>query len=158
MLPRGSQQYGPSSGHEAAPNAGVPYIPYMVYPHPQMQYPYPPQTNMSMAGPPHMVYPAAPAKYPPQSPLQVPPVPPRRPLPKSPELKEDKQVAETDDILATDGVDAGGLAEVLKPLPPPLEPEKLPSAKIAAVMSSTRKDGESIVLLFSSACSCFMLH
>ena len=144
MMPRGTPHYGPSYGHEAAPNGGLPYppAPYMIYPHQTMQYPYPPATNLTMPGPPHMIYPGS-MKYPSQSQATVPPVPPRKSLkkPPPPPATVDKKVVKTNDVLDGTSGATGLLDEVLKPLPAPLEPEKLPSAKMAAVNAVNKTDG-----------------
>lgn len=137
-MPRGSQHYSPSYGHEAAPNAG--YTPYMIYPHQQLHYPFP-QANMAMPGAPHMIYPGA-MKYPTEGCYpQVPPVPPRK---KKSSTTDQKSPMSGDMLDSPDG-ESGSLHELLRPLPPPLEPEKLPSAKVAAVKYATRNDGNDTI-------------
>ncbi|KAL4228663.1 Calcium binding and coiled-coil domain (CALCOCO1) like [Mactra antiquata] len=140
----GKYPYVMYPGHEASPNPGMPYGQWQpMYPAPgPIQYPYPPAQQQAP-----LVYPHH-TSYSTMGPTQnqgPPPVPPRTHAPAKPKDSPQSKVDNNDLFVEADStfndvpeVDNWEISEQpLKPLPKPLEPEQLPTAKVAKIRSAT---------------------
>lgn len=139
MLPRGPssppQGFRYMGEYQPVPSRQAAYPPWVqVYPQGPIQYPN--SQQYPSVGPVPIVYP-----YPMQGPQQEgPPVPPRIRFPARTAETLD-QTGAGEDVSVLDSPEESSSLEVpLKPLPPPLAPEVLPTAKVAAVRKSAGLD------------------
>ncbi|XP_060573500.1 tax1-binding protein 1 homolog [Ruditapes philippinarum] len=107
-----------------------------------IQYPHPPAYLPQMSGQVPPMFCPYPLQYPAHGPqqLQCPPVPPRTNVPVKTDQKKNETVEDLTVLESRRDSEDVTLEAPIQPLPPPIQPVRLPSAKLAAVKSAAAFD------------------